>query len=505
MTEVAQLAEGRSSPGLRYRDVGAAIDWLCGAFGFEVRSAETDEKGAVIYAELSFGSTIIMLGAVQGFDIDRYMRQPDDIGGAETQCCYYVVGDLDAHYDRARAAGCEIVINRTTRANGTRAYTCRDPEGHLWCFGTYDPWQTQAARTQRPAPVIEVSAPAMSPAALPQRPSLKFPARLAAGLSMGAIISGIAMTWMYGEAWQTSREASAAPSASLGPDRVVGAQYANAQFERAIKDARLRLAFERSTRRAAERASKAARQETAHERALRIAAENAAKQLTDKLALAQRAADAAKSAATTAQNNLAKVRAGKSDEDGRLAREIAQAKRAADEARAELARAQAARVAAEQEAKHAADEARAEVQRAQAATAAAEQEAKEVRARLTFVSLNAKEGSQQAIAEIREQVVSEKAARQAAERDAQRAREELARERSLKQAAWRTVELLKRRLASAGSAQFADDDGLVQKPTPAKRRAAAVRRPTPTAKSSAPTQAAAGWSLYGGPAFYREQ
>jgi uncharacterized glyoxalase superfamily protein PhnB len=504
MTEAAHPAEGRSSPGLRYRDVGAAIDWLCRAFGFEVRSVETDEKGAVIYAELSFGSTIIMLGAVQGFDIDRYMRQPDDIGGAETQCCYYVVGDLDAHYDRARAAGCKIVIDRTTRANGTRAYTCRDPEGHLWCFGTYDPWHTQTARTERPAPVIEVGAPAASHVALSQRHSLRFPARLAAGLSMGAIVSGIAVAWVYGEAWQTSREAAAAPSSSLGPEHVVGAQFANAEFERAIRDARLRLAFERSTRRAAERASKAAQQETAHERALRIAAEQAAKQLADKLALAQQAADAAKSAATTAQNNLAKMRTGKSDDDGRFAREIAQAKRAADDARAELARAQAARVAAEQEAKRAADEARAQVARAQAATAAAEKEAKDVRARLTFVSLNSKEGSAQAITEIRDQVATEKAARQAAERDASSAREELARERSLKQAAWRTVELLKRRLASAGSAQFSADDGLVQKPTPARRRTAAVARPTPVVEKALPNQTAAGWSLYSGPNFFKD-
>jgi uncharacterized glyoxalase superfamily protein PhnB len=116
MNEAVQLAGGRSSPGLRYRDVGAAIVWLSTAFGFERRSVVADGAGHVSYAELSFGNTIIMLGAVKGFEIDRYMAQPDDIGGAETQCCYYVVEDIEAHYAKARNAGCEIVINLKTGA-----------------------------------------------------------------------------------------------------------------------------------------------------------------------------------------------------------------------------------------------------------------------------------------------------------------------------------------------------------------------------------------------------
>src|SRR5262245_12807243 len=140
MNEAARVSKGRSSPGLRYRNVDGAIDWLSRAFGFEVLSVERDEDGYASYAELAFGSTIIMVGAVRGFQIDRYMKQPDDIGGAETQCSYFVVDDIDTHYTRARASGCEVVIDLQPRPNGSRAYTCRDPEGHLWCFGTYDPW-----------------------------------------------------------------------------------------------------------------------------------------------------------------------------------------------------------------------------------------------------------------------------------------------------------------------------------------------------------------------------
>src|SRR5690606_23456141 len=100
MSERANFEPSRSSPGLRYRDVGAAVRWLCQAFGFEKLTAAPGPDGSIRYAELAHGNTIIMVGAVSGFEIDRYMKQPDDIGGAETQCCYFVVEDVDAHYAR---------------------------------------------------------------------------------------------------------------------------------------------------------------------------------------------------------------------------------------------------------------------------------------------------------------------------------------------------------------------------------------------------------------------
>jgi uncharacterized glyoxalase superfamily protein PhnB len=50
------------------------------------------------------------------------------------------VDDADAHYARAAAAGAEIVLDIVDEDYGGRGYSCRDPEGHLWNFGTYDPW-----------------------------------------------------------------------------------------------------------------------------------------------------------------------------------------------------------------------------------------------------------------------------------------------------------------------------------------------------------------------------
>jgi len=58
-----------------------------------------------------------------------------------TQSPYLVVADADAHYAQARSAGAEIIVDIEDQDHGGRAYTCRDPEGHVWNFGTYDPWQ----------------------------------------------------------------------------------------------------------------------------------------------------------------------------------------------------------------------------------------------------------------------------------------------------------------------------------------------------------------------------
>jgi uncharacterized glyoxalase superfamily protein PhnB len=47
---------------------------------------------------------------------------------------------MDALYTRAKTAGAEIVRELGPTDYGSREFACRDPEGHLWNFGTYDPW-----------------------------------------------------------------------------------------------------------------------------------------------------------------------------------------------------------------------------------------------------------------------------------------------------------------------------------------------------------------------------
>jgi uncharacterized glyoxalase superfamily protein PhnB len=126
-------------PAMQYRDAPAAIDWLCTAFGFERHLVVPGENGTIAHAQLVCGNGMIMVGSVKDTEYGRLLRQPRDVGG-ETQTVYVVVADVDAHYARAKKAGAEIVIDIKNEDYGGRDYTCRDPEGHIWTFGSYDPW-----------------------------------------------------------------------------------------------------------------------------------------------------------------------------------------------------------------------------------------------------------------------------------------------------------------------------------------------------------------------------
>lgn len=128
-------------PCLRYRDAPAAIAWLCEAFGFERHAVYANPDGSIAHAQLTFGHGMVMLGSVLEMETEwgQLIRQPDALG-AETQSPYVVVPDADAMYARAKAAGAQIVIDIKDEDYGGRGFSCRDPEGHLWNFGTYDPW-----------------------------------------------------------------------------------------------------------------------------------------------------------------------------------------------------------------------------------------------------------------------------------------------------------------------------------------------------------------------------
>jgi uncharacterized glyoxalase superfamily protein PhnB len=130
-------------PALRYRDAAKAIDWLCGAFGFEKHLVVPgEEPGTIAHAQLTFGNGMIMLGSAgrHGGGYDEIVKPPAEGGGTCTQGLYLVVEDADAHLARARAAGAKIVLDISDKDYGGRDYTCRDLEGHVWSFGTYDPW-----------------------------------------------------------------------------------------------------------------------------------------------------------------------------------------------------------------------------------------------------------------------------------------------------------------------------------------------------------------------------
>jgi uncharacterized glyoxalase superfamily protein PhnB len=131
-------------PCLAYRDAAAAIEWLGRAFGFERHLVVEGEDGSIDHAELTLGPVMIMLGSVNDGHFGRRIKQPDQIGGCETQAPYVIVDDADAIYASAREAGAEILIEIKDESYGGRGFTCRDLEGHIWNFGTYDPWRSGA-------------------------------------------------------------------------------------------------------------------------------------------------------------------------------------------------------------------------------------------------------------------------------------------------------------------------------------------------------------------------
>lgn len=123
-------------PCLRYEDAPAAIDWLVRAFGFEKQLIVPNPDGTIAHAELRLGPGRIMLGSAR--EDFMGMKNPRKLGGIN-QSIYIAIADVDGHYRRARDAGAEIVLDLHDTDYGSRDYSARDPEGHLWSFGTYMP------------------------------------------------------------------------------------------------------------------------------------------------------------------------------------------------------------------------------------------------------------------------------------------------------------------------------------------------------------------------------
>ncbi|MES2165339.1 MAG: VOC family protein [Pseudomonadota bacterium] len=139
MSSIPKQTRSNVIPCMRYRDAPAAIDWLCTTFGFEATLVVPNEDGSIAHAQLSFGNGMIMLGSVFDTEFGRLMKQPAEIGQFNTQSAYLVVNDADKVYDNVRQAGGEILLDIKDEDYGGRGFTCRDPEGHIWSIGTYDP------------------------------------------------------------------------------------------------------------------------------------------------------------------------------------------------------------------------------------------------------------------------------------------------------------------------------------------------------------------------------
>lgn len=131
-----------------YQDAAKAIDWLCAAFGFEIRIKVEGEQGRIEHCELEYGDGLIMV-AQQAPDSAtgwrRSLRSPRAVGGANTQTLMIYVDDAQAHCERARANGARIEEEPALHDYGDdhwadRSYGAFDPEGHFW-------WVSQRLRS----------------------------------------------------------------------------------------------------------------------------------------------------------------------------------------------------------------------------------------------------------------------------------------------------------------------------------------------------------------------
>jgi len=131
----------RISSALYYRDPAAAIDWLCRAFGFEVRLKVVGDGGRIEHSELVFGEGVVMVAdeAKLRPGLFPYGKSPRSVNGGNTQSLLVYVDDAEAHCARARASGAKIVSEPKTQDYGQdywadHLYSAEDLEGHQWWF-----------------------------------------------------------------------------------------------------------------------------------------------------------------------------------------------------------------------------------------------------------------------------------------------------------------------------------------------------------------------------------
>ena len=251
-------------PLIRYRDPARSIEWLCEALGFEKQRVVTRDDGGLSYAHLSFGGSLIMVtsigDAVSGDDI----KLPDKIGRPQAQSCYFVVRDVNAHYDKAKAAGAEIVLDIKVYEHGGCRYSCRDLEGQIWNFGTYDPWQPLALTYHGREK--------------PDRLTIAAPKHLALAIGGLMVLAGAGgAAWLYGPSGQTDEIENVAAAAPAHVDQYAHLSPQSPEIYEAKKVATLQTVRDVTPQVAQAPA-------TAEERGAEIAAEQPFQEITAQLA-----------------------------------------------------------------------------------------------------------------------------------------------------------------------------------------------------------------------------
>lgn len=140
MTDATPLTTQRMFTSLRYVDAHAGIAFLERAFGFTRHAVYDDGAGGVAHAQLVFQGQIVMLSSSR--EGPYPVKSPREVGGVVTAGVSISMDDpaeVDRLYERARDAGAEILMPPHDQDYGSHDFMARDPEGHVWSFGTYRP------------------------------------------------------------------------------------------------------------------------------------------------------------------------------------------------------------------------------------------------------------------------------------------------------------------------------------------------------------------------------
>ena len=123
----------RIVPYLVYADAPAALEFLVTAFAFEEHFRFPGEEGQLMHAEVGYQDNVVMLASAVA---EMGHASPRDLPGHHGSILCYV-DDVDAHFERARAAGAEILSEPEDKFYGDRMYGAADPEGHRWYFAAH--------------------------------------------------------------------------------------------------------------------------------------------------------------------------------------------------------------------------------------------------------------------------------------------------------------------------------------------------------------------------------
>jgi uncharacterized glyoxalase superfamily protein PhnB len=412
MTDPDARAGRAAVPTIPYRNLPKMIDWLCQAFGFQRQLIVFDESGSIAHGQLALGGSVVMVVPAGQGPFEDVLVHPDQVERIATQSTYLLVDDVETRHARATESGAEIMFEMEFNNAAGRGYACRDPEGHIWLFGSYDPW---LATTKHAKPVANKG----------------FKGR-AAMLAALAFASLVLVGWI---SWQTGgHEILSARPWNLD----VGADDGSAALD-AAQDAR-----RAAERRATDLADRLAREEVAHKKEVGASMEARNALARDLTAKGEEAKQAKLRWQQERDARIAVERAGKEasqllerERAGRMAADLA-----VKEAQQNAARERAARVNTERQAQ----EAIGQVLQERSARAAAELAANELRNQLL---LSRGADGKDKLPELRGQLLAERQARDALERAAQEAQEQLVRERTSRHNAERALQQTQQAQSSA--------------------------------------------------------